>query len=580
MLRTLFLLLGLTLPLLLPKTTAAGEAVPPPAQWIPKDALAVLEVSRPKPLLDLALSQKTAAAVSSLPGYQKRTAEPGFKQFLGAVRYLEGSLNTDWRQAVQKLLGGGLTLAAMPNGSVLLVADTEDKELLERLHGILLGFAKGDAANKGKPERVTSEKYHKATLWTFGGDEWHAIVGARLIVSNRAAALKAALDQADSPEGASLASLPAFQAARKAAPAKAVATAFLNMAALRNAPQFKQALGRNTNPLATLLFAGLLESLGGSNWLAVGLSAEGETLSLHATSDGKPVAAAAFARPKQGEGAFPQLAVPRRIAAMSFYRDLKAFYAAKDKLFPDRTSGLIFFENMMGIFFTGRDLTDEVLAETLPEVRVVVAEQEYDPAIGAPLVKLPAFAAVFRLRHPKEFGEVTEEAWQKALGLINFTRGQKAQPGLVLDRDIHNGTKFSLSYFSASAEKTKKDLDVRFNLRPSLAKPGEYVVLSSTDGLAKDLIDVLKKETAEPVKPMAAHSTIELDAARLSSVLGANRANMVRQNMVEKGTTQAEAEGQIDMLTTLLKRLGQATLAAGERDGQMQAKLTVKLNLD
>jgi hypothetical protein len=55
---------------------------------------------------------------------------------------------------------------------------------------------------------------------------------------------------------------------------------------------------------------------------------------------------------------------------------------------------------------------------------------------------------------------------------------------------------------------------------------------------------------------------------------------MVRQNMVEKGTTQAEAEGQIDMLTTLLKRLGQATLAAGERDGQMQAKLTVKLNLD
>ena len=38
------------------------------------------------------------------------------------------------------------------------------------------------------------------------------------------------------------------------------------------------------------------------------------------------------------------------------------FYAAKDTLFPDRTSGLIFFENMMGIFFSGRDLTDEVLA--------------------------------------------------------------------------------------------------------------------------------------------------------------------------------------------------------------------------
>ena len=71
-----------------------------------------------------------------------------------------------------------------------------------------------------------------------------------------------------------------------------------------------------------------------------------------------------------------------RSPSLSFYRDLHKFYAAKDKLFPERTSGLIFFENMMGIFFTGRDLTDEVLAETTPEVRFVVAEQQYDAEGG------------------------------------------------------------------------------------------------------------------------------------------------------------------------------------------------------
>ena len=68
---------------------------------------------------------------------------------------------------------------------------------------------------------------------------------------------------------------------------------------------------------------------------------------------------------------------PGGIAAVSLYRDLHGFYAAKDTLFPERTSGLIFFENMMGIFFTGRDLTDEVLAETEPEIRLVVAEPQY-----------------------------------------------------------------------------------------------------------------------------------------------------------------------------------------------------------
>ena len=89
-------------------------------------------------------------------------------------------------------------------------------------------------------------------------------------------------------------------------------------------------------------------------------------------------------RTSPAPGALPNLAVPRRIAGLSLYRDLHAFYAAKDKLFPERTSGLIFFENMMGIFFTGRDLTDEVLAETRPEIRIVVAAQKYDPAIGTP----------------------------------------------------------------------------------------------------------------------------------------------------------------------------------------------------
>ena len=56
-------------------------------------------------------------------------------------------------------------------------------------------------------------------------------------------------------------------------------------------------------------------------------------------------------------------------------------FPSKDELFPERTSGLIFFENMMGIFFTGRDLTEEVLAETGSDIRVVVAEQQYDPQV-------------------------------------------------------------------------------------------------------------------------------------------------------------------------------------------------------
>jgi hypothetical protein len=570
---------GLVWPLLLLQTAAAAERLPPANQWIAKDALVVLEVTRPKPLLDLALSDKMTAAITSAPAYQKVAAQPGFQQFRGGVKYMEAALRTDWRTGLHSLVDGGVTLAVYPSGALLVVVDAQSPEMLGQLHEVIVNMSKADAKKKNQPSSIVSEKYRGAILWSFGGGESHAIVGGRLLLSNRADAVKAALDQRETPKGLGLASVPAYQAAKQAAPADAVATVFANLAVLKQNPQLKEALASSGNPLAALLFADVQESLRESNWLALGLSVEGESLALRATMDGKPSGgtAAAFAQPKPGEGAFPQLAVPRRIAAMSIYRDLRGFYAAKDKLFPERTSGLIFFENMMGIFFTGRDLTDEVLAETAPEVRFVVAEQQYDPAAGVPQLKLPAFAAVFRLRHAKEFGQVTEEAWQKALGLINFTRGQKAEPGLILDKDTHSGTRYSLAYFSTAGIKDKKD-DVRFNFRPAIARPGDYLVLSSTDGLAKDLIDALKKETAGTIKAVSgAHSMVELDAARLASILTANRAGLVRNNMVEKGSTQAEAEGQIDMLTTLVQYLGHASLAIGGKEGKTQAKLTVKV---
>ena len=340
---------------------------------------------------------------------------------------------------------------------------------------------------------------------------------------------------------------------------------------------------QRNNPLAALSFAGIVEAVRDSNWLALGLHVEESTLVLRASVDGKAVAStspAAFALPnKPGEGVLPNLSVPRRIAALSLYRDLHQFYAAKDDLFPDRTSGLIFFENMMGIFFSGRDLTNEVLAETKPEIRIVMAEQEYDPAMGTPQIKLPAFAAILRLRHPEQFNEVAEEAWQKAVGLINFTRGQQALPGLMIDRPIQGETQFTVAAFSTADIEDKAKLDQRFNFRPALAMPGEYLILSSTDGLARDLIDALSRETEQTVKPFAeTHSLVEIDAAQLASILEANRETLVRGDMVKKGSTQEEAETGIDMLITVVKFVDSVKLSIGTHEGLTQARLEMKLN--
>jgi len=561
-----------------------AERLPPAAQWIPAEAVIAVELAEPKPILDLALNPRLAAAVTAMPVYEKAAAQPGFKQALGFVRYLESQLGTDWKTGLRKLVDGGITWAVEPKGGSLLVVDAQDEAILAKLHEVLLAVAKADAATRGDPERVKSADYRGVSVWSLGKDEFHAVVGRRLLLANRAEIIRAALDLRANGEGKSLAALPAYQAAKKAAGPKAAASAFVHLAALKRIPAIEKALKGSAEPLSALLFSGLTETLRRSNWLALGLRIEGETLSLQAAVDGKVAGAegaAAFTWPtKADEGAMANLSVPRSIAAVSLYRDLHGFYAAKDKLFPERTSGLIFFENMMGIFFSGRDLTEEVLSEAKPEIRFVVAAQQYDPAVGTPQMRLPAFAAVFRVRHPQEFAEVIEEAWQKAVGLVSFTRGQKGQGGLIIDRPTHAGTRFTMACFSTSRVEDKSRLDVQFNFRPALAKLGDYLVLSSTDGLAADLIDALKREMAGPVKPLAqVHSLAELDVGQLAAVLQSNRAAMIRQNMLEKGTAQEEAEAQIDVLLTLLKSVGRVTLSLANPDGQTRANLELKLNL-
>jgi hypothetical protein len=580
------LAVALALSVFVLQTTMATEASPPAAQWIPQDAVISLELSQPKALLELLAGEDMTEAITSLPFYQKQVSSPQFEELLNLIRHLETALDTDWRTGLAELAGGGITIAVCPQDTVLLIIEAKDEDMLERLHEILLDGARSDAVQDGQPDRVASTQYRDVTAWTFNGKEAHAIIDKRFVLANRPEGLRAVLELRAEANGENLASSPTYQAAMRAVDPEAVGTVFVNLKPLMRLPNVAQLLdNQRKNPLLALFFAGIVEAVRDSRWLALGLHVEQSTLTLQASMDGKVrrggTSPAAFALPNEpGEGVLPNLSVPRRIAAFSLYRDLHEFYAAKDDLFGERTSGLIFFENMMGIFFSGRDLTNEVLIETKPEIRLVVAEQEYDPEIGTPQVKLPAFAAILRLRHPEQFNEIVEEAWQKAVGLTNFTRGQQALPGLIIDRPIHRETKFTVAYFSTVEVEDRTKLDQRFNFRPALAMPGEYLILSSTDGLARDLIDALNREMEQPVKPLGeVHSLAEIDAAWLASILEANRGTLVRGDMVKKGKTQEKAETGIDMLTSLVKLVKHIKLNVGVREGLTRAHLEMKLNL-
>ncbi|MFV2069796.1 MAG: hypothetical protein ACC645_22750, partial [Pirellulales bacterium] len=184
---------------------------------------------------------------------------------------------------------------------------------------------------------------------------------------------------------------------------------------------------------------------------------------------------------------------------------------------------------------------------------------------------------VFRVHNPEAFGPVVEEAWQKGLGLVNFTRGQQALPGMILDRSVHHDTRFSVARFSMADETDRENLHTRFNFGPALVTLGDYLVLSSTEALARDLIDAIRQEMRGTVQTLAdTDSLVEVDTEQLAAILKANRTALVRQNMIEEGRSEDEAETHIDMLLALIRSIGHVALNVGSHDGRLQARLEMR----
>jgi hypothetical protein len=312
----------------------------------------------------------------------------------------------------------------------------------------------------------------------------------------------------------------------------------------------------------------------------MGLQVEGESVLVSATSskvESDPDYSA-FASPTPG--VLGNFKVQRQIAGLSLFRDLKSFYTSKDELFPDRTSGLVFFENMMGIFFSGRDFTDEILAGLEPEIRMVVAMQDYRGMAGAPGLQIPAFATIFQMKNPGEFSQIVEEAWQKALGLLNFTRGQNAEAGLIIDRADFKGVKYTYAYFSETPGPKDTPPDTRFNFRPALAMPGNHLILSSTDQLARDLIEAALTETLVEERVTGVHSYLEIDIREATAALEANRESLVHQNMLKEGNTLLAAEDEIDLFLFLLQQLAETQLRVGWNERSPRSELELRFAVD
>ena len=553
----------------------AAPAAPPAVEWLPEGAVYAFQVNQPAAVLDLAESFKITEMLLGNP------ADPGFRLLIDTLGKRAG---TDLKGLIRQFTAGGITYALYPGDNSVFIFDTQSPVVLDALQQfvkVMAGAHAGVPITTPASTKPSAPFYQEfpgnVVAWSLDGKQFFARTGNRLILASRGETLKALFSPRT--QGA-LASSALYTQARHAAGPNPAAWAFLNMAMVNQYPPSKKALA-STDLFDLILNGAVKQALGGSTWLAMGLGIDGKKLRLHAVTDGKLAATGAGAFTRPGDtGVLPNLKVPRELAAVTLWRDLGQFYAQKETLFPEKTSGGILAENFLEIFFTGRDLNQEVFGKFQPQVRLVVARQQYDTAIGTPVEQYPAAALIFRVEHnAADFGEVLEEAWQKAVGLTNFTRGQQAEPGLILDRESYGGVTFTCAAFSVRAEKDRAHLPSRFNMRPSIVRDGPYFILSTTDGLAKDLIDAVNKEDARnPTQRSTAHTVVEVTSpAEIAALLNVNRTALVRQNVLSSGKKPVQASREFDQNVAWLNKLDHARLSISATPEGQQADLELDL---
>ena len=135
--------------------------------------------------------------------------------------------------------------------------------------------------------------------------------------------------------------------------------------------------------------------------------------------------------------------------------------------------------------------------------------------------------------------------FQSLIGFLNIIGASKAQPQLDLDMDKGDGFQLITSeYVPAVEDRDSREARINYNFSPSIAFVGDRFILASTKELATQRRPVSDGSDAGSLndQPWTTNSQVSANVAVLRQVLADNRAQLIAQNMLEKGHADEDAE--------------------------------------
>ncbi len=559
---------------------AFGQS-PDAADLFPESAVVFVEADNLGALVRGAYEHPLKQRIEELPDVAKALASPELGFARTTVEALEKELGAPLLETLETLTARGASFCLDPasDGGAALLLNARDEASLTK---VLDAALKRIRATPASPADIVKQVEYRGLQAYRVGEARFVRLGSSILITNKSDLGKGIIDRY-LDQGQGLSTKKRFQQARTAKPASASVWAYLDIDTLRSAGAAKELFaGKTDNPLAELLVGGLLSHLQHTPLLTMSMEFQQSGLKMSFVSPHDPSwieESRQFYLGLDSGGQAPQLLdPPGTIFSLAAHRDIAGMWVHAGDLFDQNVNDqLAQADSTFTTLFSGKDFGEDVLGSLGPEIQLVIARQTFGDILPQPAIRLPEFAARFRLLKGDEMQDDFRRTLQSLLGFLNVVGAQNGNPQLDFETERRGDVQTLKSrYIPESDERQSKAARIVYNFSPSALFDKDQMTLSSTNTLVEKLMQAPGEAAQPPAK--RPNTVLRLNAQPLAAALRDNLDQLVAQNMIEEGHTREEAEQAIETLLNIVGWFSNAELSLQVADQNLHLDMSVELS--
>jgi hypothetical protein len=550
-------------------------------ELLPANTIFYAEIGDPAGLTETLVEHPLVEKLLELDAYQQVLSTPEFEQFKLLLAAAEEQVGATWQEALSDLAVGGISVAFdMDTQGGAVLVEARDKESLDHLRDTFLKLVATEASNNGQQDPVKRGSYRDITAYQLNEQFKFITIDNWLIVVTESKLGSAILDRyLDSGQGLheTLAETDAFQAARRTMQGEETAWAYLGLKQVRVfGGLVPLSTAARENMFVELLLGGVVEAAKSADFMTATIQLDEErariALALPCDDTSLKEGREYFFGPG-GQGVAPAIInVDDTIFSLSTYRDISQVWLRAPDLFTDEVNdGLAEADSTLTTLFAGRDFGEDILGALRPQLQLIVARQEFDSRRPIPRIKLPSFALVGQMRDPEVMTAELRRIAISMIGFFNVVGAMEGQPQMDIEIEKLGQAQLVSATFLPDPNQQPSQVKIQYNFSPTVVFHDQLLIVSSTRTLAEQLL--AGSEKLGP--PTEANTALRVDLPALERILADNRQQLIVQNILEEGSTQEEAAGQIDIILKLLGLARSFEMALERGDGQIRLQATL-----